>query len=103
MKAGKGKQMFLYSSEYIIYEGDEWALISDHQNRVDNTRLYGTHSKCTEEYKIGNRLKEKQHHYGEYCWLVLENEDPKCRWCGETVPDDIQAMVVLYRAGKGEL
>jgi hypothetical protein len=95
------KKLFLFSTERVVYEGDEWALIHD-MNGERVTNLYGTHSVCTVSYEpeVKKLLEEGTHHYGEYCWLILDKfEGPSCKLCGEAVPDDFQAMVVLYRQG----
>jgi hypothetical protein len=97
------KKLFLFSSEHVVYEGDEWALIRDGDSMRSMTNLYGTHSVCTLSYEPDEHsrpLQEGSHHYGEYCWLILENAAcPVCVICGSGVPAEFQAMVVLYREG----
>jgi hypothetical protein len=93
------KNLFLFNTEHVVYEGNEWALIADRD--PEGTRVYGTHSRCTISYEENKEsLLEGQHHYGEYCWLVQEpGSVPVCLVCGMGVPADFQAMTVLYIEG----
>ena len=91
------KKCYLWVRERLVYEGEEWGIITDD----DPTRLrtYASHQACTISYAPGIPIKDGSLEYGCICWMP-GNPNAVCGNCKQSVPEGIQGLVIMMEWDK---
>lgn len=85
--------VYLLKYEVLLFEGFEWCIIRDLRSR-GNVVLYASHRACTDVYNPESEPRRNKNAYGEGCWSAKDK--PRCYICSDAVPDEIQALFVLF-------
>ena len=84
-------KIYLLQNEALMFEGLGWGIIHSKEGSYPN--VYASHRECTVDYDLDN-YERAPACYGEGCWY--SRMPPTCQVCGEAVPDEIQALFVLF-------
>ncbi len=66
----------------------DWAVVHEDEGRYEGRYPYASHLGCSPLQKRPNATDS---------WLITEK--PVCWYCGATVPDEIQALIILANNG----